>query len=83
MNKLVVIKRKWIVAQVMFCVSMMLLAGAAIQYAGYVDRKSNQSWCELIDFYNDYYKKNPPATELQRQQAELMKKQSQRLGCHN
>lgn len=81
MNKLIVIKRKWIVAQVMFCISMMLLAGVSIQYANYVDRKSNQSWCELINFYTDYYNKTPPATELQKRQAELMHNQAKSLGC--
>jgi hypothetical protein len=62
MNKLIVIKRKWIVAQVMFCVSMMLLAVMSIQYAAYVDRKSNQQWCGLVTAMDDEYARTPPAT---------------------
>ncbi len=81
MNKLIVIKRKWIIAQVMFCIAMMLLAGSSIQYANWVDRKSNESWCDLINFYTDYYNQNPPATELQRRQADLMHDQAKALGC--
>lgn len=74
-----------IVSAVVSCVFM---GAVAITYTNYVDRKrdanerkNDQQWCELVTFYDDYYTKTPPTTELQRMQAALMHARRISLGC--
>lgn len=69
-------------------VSVALIGAVCITYTNYVDgkreaseRRSDQQWCELVTFYDDYYTKNPPTTELQRMQAALMHARRISLGC--
>jgi len=45
-------------------VVMLVLTAASIQYANYVDRKSNRAWCKLIVSLDDRYQ-NPPADSEQ------------------
>lgn len=69
-------------------ISVTMIGAVCITYTNYVDRKresaerkSDQQWCELVTFYDDYYSKNPPTTELQRMQARLMHARRESLGC--
>lgn len=69
-------------------VSCVLIATACITYTNYVDkkreaseRKNDHQWCELVTFYDDFYIKNPPTTEIQKQQAALMHARRISLGC--
>ncbi len=68
--------------------SAVAIAVVCITYTNYVDskreaseRKSDQQWCELVTFYDNYYTEHPPTTELQRQQATLMHNRRISLGC--
>lgn len=86
--EVVIIKRKLIIA---FCVALLIcfsLSTFAIQYVGYVDakraedeRKNDREWCDLVVFYTDYYRENPPQTQLQKDQFALMEKRRIDLGC--
>lgn len=70
--------------------SLVAMFLVCITYTNYVDkkadireRKSDQQWCELVTFYDDYYTSNPPTTELQKRQAILMHDRRISLGCPN
>lgn len=51
--------RAFIVAWFVSFVVMIALTGAAMQYANYVDRKSNRAWCELITGLDERYQALP------------------------
>jgi len=69
-------------------VCMLALTGISIQYANYAvsqlneaERDNDRKWCDLVVFYTDYYRENPPQTELQRRQFALMEHRRTDLGC--
>lgn len=63
-------------------VCMLGLTGASIQYANYVDRKSNQNWCELIVDLDERYKRLPPdATPEAKEFAETINALRRNLEC--
>jgi hypothetical protein len=66
MNKEVhiVIKRKFIVAWIVSYVCMMVMAIASIQWANYIDKRSNQRWCGIVNLFNETYVESPPPTEI-------------------
>lgn len=45
--------------------TMLLLTLGAVQYANYVDRKSNQYWCELIAGLDERYQNLPPEADAE------------------
>lgn len=51
--------RAFVVAWLVSFVVMLALTGAAMQYANYVDRKSNRAWCELITGLDERYRSLP------------------------
>lgn len=80
--------RKYVISMVV--ISYVLLAGMLIGYTTWVDykreaneRKSDRQWCELVTFYDNYYQKNPPQSDLAKQQAILMHARRESLGCDN
>lgn len=62
--------RSWIIAWLTSFICMMALTGTAIQYANYVDRKSNQRWCGLFLILDDAYSATPPQNEAGRKLAQ-------------
>lgn len=54
---------------------------AAFQYANYVDRRSNQKWCDLVGLFNDAYVANPPNTETGKKIAIKMREIEQEFKC--
>jgi len=82
------VPRKFIIAWFVTLACMIALTGAAIQYSNYavaqqnnLERETDRAWCDLIVFYTDYYRENPPQTELQKRQFALMEKRRIELGC--
>lgn len=71
-------------------ISCVAIAVTCILYTNWVDnkreaseRKSDRQWCELVTFYDNYYQKNPPQSDLAKQQAALMHARRVSLGCDN
>lgn len=58
---------------------LMLLASVA--YTNNVAQRNEREWCELLEFYDDYYSSHPPQTPLQQQQSEMMHRRVMALGC--
>jgi hypothetical protein len=82
------VPRKFIIAWFVTLLCMIVLTGAAIQYANYavgkqnqLERESDRAWCDLIVFYTDYYRERPPQTDLQQKQFALMERRRTDLGC--
>jgi hypothetical protein len=60
----VLVPRKLIVVATVAYICMMALTAASIQWANYVDMRSNQRWCGIVTLFNETYKDIPPPTEL-------------------
>lgn len=74
--------RRLIVAWVVSFLCMLGLTGGSMMYATYVDRRSNQNWCELIVSLDDGYKSLPPdAPARQRDFAERINRLRRSLEC--
>lgn len=76
-----VLPRNLVIGWLVSFACMMVLTGAALQYTNYYVNKSNRDWCALVMFYVNYYQENPPTTEIQKQQAELMIDRASTLDC--
>lgn len=68
-------------AVVVACVSSLAMGVIAIQYAEYVDRKSNQQWCEVVVTLDNAYTQTPPQTEAGQNLARAMKRMRHDFGC--
>lgn len=66
------VPRKLMVAAVAAFLSMLIMTASSIQWANYIDRRSNQRWCELVVLFNTEYRENPPTTVLGKQIAAAM-----------
>lgn len=80
--------KKFMVAWIISFVSMLGLTGASMQYANHAvqqqniqERESDRQWCDLIVFYTDYYREQPPRTDTQKRQQALMERRRTELGC--
>lgn len=54
---------------------------AAIQYAEYVDRRSNHQWCEIVKAVDASYKERPPETPSGQELAAEFARLKQEFGC--
>lgn len=59
----VVVKRRAIATQITVWLVLFIGILASFQYSNYVDRRSNQDWCEIVTIFNDTYKEVPPPTD--------------------
>lgn len=62
-------------------VACFIVAAVSVQYANYVDRKSNQRWCELLSTLDEAYRATPPRTEPGKKVAEDIVRLRQEFGC--
>lgn len=62
-------------------VACVVIAGVSIQYANYVDRKSNQRWCQMLSQIDDSYKAKPPTTDQGRRFADTIHQLRVDFGC--
>lgn len=84
----VIIKKRFLYLIVITLLTAMFSPLGTIVYVNYVnqqriadERQNDHEWCDLVVFYTDYYRENPPATDLQKQQFALMEKRRTDLGC--
>lgn len=70
-------------AVIALVVSCLVIAGISVQYSNYVDRKSNQRWCELLATMDDAYKANPPRTDAGQRMAAELRRLRVDFGCAN
>lgn len=63
------------------CVSSLAMGVVAIQYAEYVDRKSNHQWCEVVVTLDNAYDQNPPQTEAGKSLAREMERMRHDFDC--
>lgn len=61
--------RAYVYSLIMTYVSCVVIAVGAVLYANYVDRTSNQQWCDLVIPLDQAYTSQTPATELGRRVA--------------
>lgn len=62
-------------------VSCLVVAGVSVQYANYVDRKSNQRWCQMLSMIDDGYKERPPKNDQARRFADTIHQLRTDFGC--
>lgn len=62
----IMVPRKLIFTWIATSVCLAILSVAAIQWANFVDRRSNQRWCGIVTVMNETYKENPPPTEIEK-----------------
>lgn len=68
----ILVPRKAVIAVISIFICLMCGVIASFQYANYVDRSSNQRWCELVGLFNTSYKEIPPPTDLGKKIAAAM-----------
>lgn len=56
----IMVPRKFIIAWIVTFVVMIVLTGVAIQWANYVDQRSNRRWCGIVQVFDEEYNNNPP-----------------------
>lgn len=62
-------------------VACVVIAGVSVQYANYVDRKSNQRWCDLLSTLDDAYKSSPPQSPAGEKVAADIARLRKDFGC--
>lgn len=77
------IPRKFVIAWFVTVTVPFLMILGSYQYANYVDRKSNEQWCEVIVLFNTAYKTNPPPTDLGKKIAKGMLDIQNKFHCKN
>lgn len=60
----IMVPRKLVIGWITTFLCVIVAASATIQWANYVDQRSNQRWCSLFNMYTTEYKENPPPTTL-------------------
>lgn len=63
------------------CLASIIMGVISIQYADYVDRKSNRQWCDVVTTLDDAYAANPPQSEAGRRLAQEMKRMRHDFDC--
>lgn len=63
------------------CICLVIGIMASFQYANYVDRRSNQKWCDLVGLFNDTYVANPPTTDTGKKIAVKMRQIEDEFNC--
>jgi hypothetical protein len=61
--------------------SSLLMGGVAIQYADWVNRRSERKWCHLIVLLDRPYTERAPQSELGKAIAEALHKLRRDFGC--
>lgn len=62
--------RRIIYAVLAAYLSIVIGAGVTLWYANYINRDSNQRWCDLLSTLDSAYSSTPPTTELGRRVAQ-------------
>lgn len=57
------VPRKLIFASFISYICMLIMTVSSIQWANYVDRRSNQRWCNIVKLIDDGNAANPPPTK--------------------
>lgn len=63
--------------------SYVAMAVSGILYTNWVDRRSNQQWCAIINTSDEVYKQHPPQTEPDQRIAKEMHELRIRFECDN
>lgn len=84
----IVIRRKWLIAQIVCFLTIFAMLIFIIQYVGYVDRKRelteqerSQQLCGVFGRINKQYQQNPPPTETGKVFAEDIRQLVEDLDC--
>lgn len=80
-NRVVVTPRRFFYGAIIALLCALFMGGTSIQYANYVDRKSNQRWCGIVRTLDDAYRNTPPQSPTGRVFAEEMAKLRKDFGC--
>lgn len=62
----VMVPRKLIIFATTIFASMLIMTILSIQWASYIDRRSNQRWCGIVNLFNDTYETTPPTNDIGR-----------------
>ncbi len=86
--EVVIIKKRFLYLIVITLLTAMLSPIGGYVYITYVnnqriadERENDREWCDLVVFYTDYYRENPPQSQLQKDQFALMERRRESLGC--
>lgn len=84
----IVLKRKYVIAQLVVFLTLFVLLVALYQYVGYVDRERNRQerekdkqFCQLFGGIDKQYQKSPPPTESGKVFAEDIHELVRNLHC--
>lgn len=60
---------------------MLIMTILSLQWANYIDKKSNQRWCGVVNLFNEAYKATPPPTDIGKKIAAEMLKLQKDFSC--
>jgi hypothetical protein len=58
----IMVPKRFITTWIMSFICLAVMSAAAIQWAGYVDRRSNQRWCGIVVLLDNRNIAHPPPT---------------------
>jgi hypothetical protein len=77
----VMLSRNLMRAWVASFVCMVILTGLSLEWANYVDYRSNHRWCGIIGLFNEAYKETPPRPGLGQKIADGMLELHREFKC--
>lgn len=75
------VKKKFMITMITIALVCLITAAVAMQWAVYIDTKSNQRWCGVVELFNEGYKEVPPDSERTRKFATEFLKLSTDFKC--
>ncbi len=77
----IMVPRKLVITVISLFACMIIMTIVSVQWANYVDNRSNQRWCGIVLLFNNAYKTNPPPTPLGKKVAVEMLKLQNDFSC--
>lgn len=73
------VPRKLVIAWIVSFICMMIMTGSAIQWANYVDRRSNKQWCTFFAVLDN--NSSPPRNQTDIDRRKAFDDLTKGLGC--
>jgi hypothetical protein len=77
----VMVPKKLVVTAVIAYVCLVIGVILSVQWASYVDRRSNQRLCGVITISNDIYRTSPPPSDVKKKLSTAMEKLQSDYKC--
>lgn len=77
----IMVPKKFVIAWFTSFVIMFLMTAASLQWASYIDRRSNQRWCGIVKLSDRASQQNPNPTPIEQEGAIELQKIQKDFDC--